>query len=199
MFTGIITDIGEVVACEKRGGDIRLNIATSFDMKTVAIGASIACNGACMTVVKKQSGQFTVDVSAESIACTNIGEWKKGTYINLERALKAGDELGGHIVSGHVDGLGEVVSIEALHDCYIVKFACPQGLKAMVAPKGSIAINGVSLTVNQVEDNQFYVNIIPHTWKHTSFQWLKAGDKVHLEADMLARYIARYQEVTLNR
>ena len=136
-----------------------------------------------------------VDVSAESLACTCIGGWQKGTRINLERALKVGDELGGHIVSGHVDGLGDVVSIEPISDCHKVVFKSTEELKALIATKGSITIDGVSLTVNQVEDADFSVNIIPHTWQNTVFHNLKISDKVHLEVDMLARYIARYREV----
>lgn len=195
MFTGIITDIGTVKQVQIRGEDKRFVINTAFDMDTVALGASIACDGVCLTVIEKQAGQFTVDVSKESLRCTHLDAWQEGTQINLERALKAGDELGGHIVSGHVDGLGIVEAIDAVSECYVVRFKVPQSLKAMIAPKGSITINGVSLTVNDVQDCYFEVNIIPHTWQYTTFQHLKAGDYVHLEVDMLARYIARYQEV----
>lgn len=194
MFTGIITDIGEVLSYESRGDDVRMVIGTRYEMDDVAIGASIACDGVCLTVVEKDVHQFTVDVSKESIDCTHIGSWKQGKKLNLERALKVGDELGGHIVSGHVDGLGKVLSINSVSDCFIIKFLCPDALKFLVAPKGSITINGVSLTVNQVEDAEFTVNIIPHTWQHTDFQYLQEGDEVHLEVDMLARYIARYHQ-----
>ena len=195
MFTGIITDIGNVLDVKSMGDDRRLVIQTSFDMQHVDMGASIACDGVCLTVVDKKTGQFTVDVSKETISCTHLGGWAEGKAINLERALKAGDELGGHIVSGHVDGLGEVVSIESVSECYVLNFKAPESLKAMIAAKGSITINGVSLTVNQVNDNHFSVNIIPHTWQYTNFHQLKENDMVHLEVDMLARYIARYQEV----
>lgn len=195
MFTGIITDIGTIKALEKRGQDVYLQIATSYDMKTVAMGASIACDGVCLTVVEKGDGWYGVDVSAETLRCTTLASWQLGQKVNLERALKVGDELGGHIVSGHVDGVAEVASIENTGDCYKITFNAPNDLKAYIAAKGSVALNGVSLTVNRVGDRDFTVNIIPHTWAHTNFHELKAGDTVNLEIDVVARYMARQLSV----
>ena len=194
MFTGLIQDIGRVDSIQK-DGDWRIVIKTGFDMAKHDIGASIACSGCCLTVVEKDQEWFAVDVSAESLSKTIIADWVVVTRVNLEPSLRLGDELGGHIVSGHVDGLGEVLSIEVVSDCHKVLFKAPEDLKALIAVKGSMTINGVSLTVNQVRDAEFSVNIIPHTWQQTCFQYLKIGDKVHLEVDMLARYIARYREV----
>jgi riboflavin synthase len=193
MFTGVITDIGKIKSLVK-SGDLRVDISTNFNMDEVAIGASIACSGACMTVVKKGVGEFSIDVSDESVACTNIGSWQVGTEINLERSLKLGDELGGHLVSGHVDGLAEVVSITPVGGSREIVFKAPEDLKLFIAPKGSVALDGVSLTVNKVNDNKFSINIIPHTWEKTTFRNLKAGSKVNLEIDTLARYVARLQE-----
>lgn len=191
MFTGIITDIGTVHSIENKEGDWRVCIRTSFDLTQTDIGASIACSGCCLTVVEKTDGAFYVDVSAESLSKTNIGSWETGIKINLEQALKMGDELGGHIVSGHVDGLATVHSIKAENDSWRIVFDAPKELAGMIAPKGSVALNGVSLTVNEVDDTQFGVNIIPHTWENTTFGGLQEGQKAHLEVDMLARYVAR--------
>ncbi len=188
MFTGIITDIGKILEKEKRGEDIRLTIATLYDMNCIDIGASVACDGVCLTVVEKRQGSFTVDVSAQTLICTCINAWEVGRCVNLERALKIGDELGGHIVSGHIDDFGKMVSIKSVSGCYVLHFSMPEPLKALIAVKGSITINGVSLTVNQVDDICFSVNIIPHTWQHTGFQYLEIDDKVHLEVDMLAPF-----------
>jgi riboflavin synthase len=191
MFTGIITDIGTVHSIENKAGDWRIAIRTNFDLSKTEIGASIACAGCCLTVVEKTGSGFYVDVSNETLSKTNIGSWAAGSKINLEQALKMGDELGGHIVSGHVDGLATVKSIQAEGDSWRLVFESPEKLAGMIAPKGSVALDGVSLTVNEVNETQFGVNIIPHTWKNTTFGDLQEGQTVHLEVDMLARYVAR--------
>lgn len=197
MFTGIITDIGEIARSEMRG-DLHARINTSFDMETVDLGASIACNGICLTVVAKGSGWFDVDISAESISKTNIMRgnvaWPAGTKLNLERALKLGDELGGHIVSGHVDGVAQVISVVDDGESTRFVFEAPNALARFIAPKGSVALNGTSLTVNDVENCQFGVNIIPHTKKHTTWHAVKIDDSVNLEIDTLARYVARLKD-----
>lgn len=199
MFTGIITDIGRVRAVEKRG-DTRFTIATAHDPDGIDIGASIACAGCCLTVVAKgrdsEGNWFAVDVSQESLDCTTLGNWREGTKINLERALKAGDELGGHVVSGHVDGVGRIVDIRPEGDSLRFTFEAPEGLGRFIAPKGSVTLDGTSLTVNEVEDQKsggtrFGVNIIPHTQAVTTWGVAKTGDPVNLEIDMLARYVAR--------
>ena len=194
MFTGIITDIGKVRAIRDTDRDRRFEIETAFDMATVDIGASIAHSGCCLTVVEKGEGWFAVEVSGESLSLTTLDQWAVGGRINLERATKVGDELGGHIVSGHVDGLGEVVSVMVEGGSHRVKVRVPRPLHRYIAPKGSIAVEGVSLTVNEVEDDVFGVNIIPHTWDVTTLGQLVAGAKVNLEIDVLARYAARWQE-----
>ncbi len=191
MFTGIITDIGTVQSITNKEGDWHIGIQTSFDLSLTDIGASIACGGCCLTVVKKEADVFYVDVSAESLAKTNIGSWEQGTKINLESALKMGDEMGGHIVSGHVDGLAELKSLIPDGDSHRLTFAVADDLAPMIAPKGSVTLNGVSLTINEVNHNEFGVNIIPHTWDHTTLGTLQEGDKVHVEVDMLARYVMR--------
>jgi riboflavin synthase len=193
MFTGIITDLGRVKSITKTG-DTRFEFETSYDMDTVDIGGSIACNGGCMTVIEKGPGWFAISASNESLSKTTMGEWKVGSPINFERAMCIGDELGGHIVSGHVDGLAEVESITPEGDSNRFVFKCQPDLKKYIAPKGSVALNGVSLTVNEVEDDRFGINIIPHTMQATNFGDLKPGDKVNLEIDMLARYVARLLE-----
>lgn len=197
MFTGIITDIGEVTRVEMRG-DLHARIGTSYDMAAVDLGASIACNGICLTVVDKGAGWFDVDISAESIAKTNIMQgnvaWPVGTKLNLERALKLGDELGGHIVSGHVDGVAKVVSTLDEGESTRFVFEAPTALARFIAPKGSVALNGTSLTVNDVEGCTFGVNIIPHTKAHTTWHAVRAGDMVNLEIDTLARYVARLKD-----
>ncbi len=191
MFTGIITDVGTIKPIDKNAGDLRIGIQTGFDLSKTDIGASIACAGCCLTVVEKQDDVFFVDVSGESISKTNIGAWSEGTKINLEQALKMGDELGGHIVSGHVDGVATVKSIEPDGDSHRLSFDVPKDLAGFIASKGSVTLDGVSLTVNEVEGNNFGVNIIPHTWGNTTMGALSVGDTVHLEIDMLARYVAR--------
>lgn len=193
MFTGIITDIGRVRSLEQRG-DTRLVIETRYDTAGVDMGASIACNGACLTVVDKGPGWFAVDASAETLARTTLGTWREGTPINLERAMKVGDELGGHIVSGHVDGIGSVVSRTPEGASVRFTFAVPMALARFIAEKGSVALNGVSLTVNEVEANRFGVNIIPHTLENTTFGGAAPGDPINVEIDMLARYVARLTE-----
>ncbi len=194
MFTGIITDIGKVRAIKDTNRDRRFEIETAYDLATIDIGASIAHSGCCLTVVEKGEGWFAVEVSGESLSLTTLDQWAVGGRINLERATKVGDELGGHIVSGHVDGLGEVVSVTVEGGSHRVKVRVPRPLHRYIAPKGSIAIEGVSLTVNEVEDDVFGVNIIPHTSDVTTLGQLVAGAKVNLEIDVLARYAARWQE-----
>jgi riboflavin synthase len=190
MFTGIITDVGRVVAVERRG-DTLFTIGTQFDMDTVALGASIACSGCCLTVIDKAPGRFTVSASAETLSKTTLGSWTEGTEVNLERALCLGDELGGHIVSGHVDGVAEVISAAPEGDSWRYVFQVPDAFAKFMAPKGSVALDGVSLTVNEVEGSRFGVNIIPHTRQCTTFRVLSPGDRMNFEVDMLARYVAR--------
>jgi riboflavin synthase len=198
MFTGIITDIGEVVAVEKRG-DTRLTIAADYDPNSIALGASIACSGCCLTAIEMGRlqdgrGTFTVEASAETLSRTTMGSWKRGTRINLERSLKMGDELGGHIVSGHVDGVGEIVSIAAEGESRRFRFRVPGHLARFIAQKGSVTLDGTSLTVNEVMGNEFGVNMIPHTQAVTTWGHARAGDPVNVEIDMLARYVARLAE-----
>ncbi len=198
MFTGIITDIGEVLEVEQRG-DLRARIGTGYDVAGIDIGASIACDGVCLTVIAlgdDPRGWFDVEISAETVSKTNIGRngWPVGKRINLERALKVGDELGGHIVSGHVDGVAEVTSVRTEGDSTRVVFRVPEGLERFIAPKGSVALNGTSLTVNEVEGAEFGVNFIPHTQAVTTWGEVAEGDPVNLEIDTLARYVARLQE-----
>ncbi len=197
MFTGIITDIGHVKSLEKRG-DTRIVISTNYDMTTVEIGASIACSGPCLTVVEKGSGWFATEASAETLSRTTVGSWIEGTRVNLERALSLGDELGGHIVSGHVDGLARIVSMEPEGDSVRFLFEVPNEVKAFIAEKGSVCLDGVSLTVNAVQGAQFGVNIISHTQSETTFSDKKVDDFVNLEVDMLARYVARLSESLKN-
>ena len=197
MFTGIITDIGTVRSVEQRA-DLRLKIACGLDLATVDLGASIACSGACLTVVDKGDDWFAVDVSTETASRTAPGLWVEGARLNLERALRVGDELGGHIVTGHVDGLATVASVENVGGSWAVTLDAPRAFGAAIAPKGSIALDGVSLTVNSVEDRgdttRFTVNIIPHTTDHTTLGGLMAGRAVNLEIDVLARYLQRMTE-----
>ena len=194
MFTGIVTDVGRVRAIRDTNRDRRFEIETAFDMAGVAMGASIACSGCCLTVVDKGDGWFAAEVSGETLGATTLSDWATGAGVNLERAARAGDELGGHIVSGHVDGVGEVVSLQVEGGSHRLRIRAPRPLHRYIAPKGSIAMEGVSLTVNEVDDDVFGVNIIPHTWDVTTLGRLKAGSKVNLEIDMLARYLARWQE-----
>ena len=193
MFTGIITDVGTIRSVVRRG-DLRIEIATAYDVTTVDMGASIACDGVCLTVVEKTSDSFCVDVSAESAGLTNIGGWTAGRPINLERALKVGDELGGHIVSGHVDGVAEIVALRDEGDSTRVTLRAPEALAKFIAPKGSVALNGTSLTVNEVNGTDFGINFIPHTKAVTTWGSAAVGDRVNLEIDTLARYVARLQD-----
>ena len=194
MFTGIVTDIGRIVET-KHTGDLRARIATRYDVQGIDIGASIACDGVCLTVVALgPEGWFDVEISGETVSKTNLGGWGPGKRVNLERALKVGDELGGHIVSGHVDGLAEVVSVRPEGGSVRVRFRAPEALARFVAPKGSVALNGTSLTVNEVEGAEFGVNFIPHTQAATTWGEVAVGDKVNLEVDTMARYVARLRE-----
>lgn len=194
MFTGIVTDVGRVRAVRDTNRDRRFEVETAFDTGTIEIGASIAHAGCCLTVVEKGAGWFAVEVSGETLSMTTLDEWAEGRPVNLERAARVGDELGGHIVSGHVDGVGEVISVAEEGGSHRVRIRVPRPLHRYVAPKGSICVEGVSLTVNEVEDDVFGVNLIPHTWEVTTLGRLRAGARVNLEIDMLARYLARWQE-----
>ena len=199
MFTGIVTDVGEVVAVEPRAeGLARLKIACGYDPDTIAIGASIACGGVCLTVVARgRDGNrafFAVDAAAETLRVTAVGRWQKGTRINLERALKIGDELGGHIVAGHADGMATLITREDLSDMAGLTFRVPAELARFIAPKGSVALDGVSLTVNEVAGDTFWVLIIPHTLKVTTLGALRPGARVNLEVDQMARYAARLMQ-----
>ena len=194
MFTGIVTDVGRVRSARDTNRDRRFEIETGFDTASLDIGASVSHAGCCLTVVDKGPGWFAVEVSGETLALSTLGDWHEGWPVNLERAARVGDELGGHIVSGHVDGVGEVLSIESEGGSHRVRVRVPRPLHRFIAPKGSITVEGVSLTVNEVEDDVFGVNLIPHTWDVTTLGTLKPGARVNLEIDMLARYLARYQE-----
>ena len=202
MFTGIITDIGSIRSIEHRG-DLRAIIGCTYDPNGIDLGASIAVSGVCLTVVDKgrdaDGGWFAVDVSGETINCTASGQWEQGRKLNLERALKVGDELGGHIVTGHVDGVGEIIAITPVGDSHQVVVKLPNELAAFVAAKGSITVDGVSLTVNSVTDDadgtSFALNIIPHTWDVTTFADLAVGHAVNLEVDVLARYLKRMEQL----
>ena len=202
MFTGIITDIGTIERSEQRG-DLRLRIACGFDMDGVALGASIACSGVCLTVVDKGVGDsgdgwFDVDASAETVRRTAAGMWQTGQRLNLERALKLGDELGGHIVTGHVDGIATVATVTAQGESHRVEFIVTGDIAPFIAAKGSVTVDGVSLTVNEVRDEGdnavFSVNIIPHSWQVTTLNRLSPGDGVNVEIDVLARYLARMRD-----
>lgn len=194
MFTGIVTDIGRVRKVEQTARDRRYEVETVWDTSGIDLGASISHAGCCLTVTEKGPGWFAVEVSGETLSKTNLGDWTEGHRVNLERAAKLGDELGGHIVSGHVDGLGKVVSITPEGGSHRIEIEAPAPLHRFIAPKGSITVDGVSLTVNAVEGRVFGLNIIPHTWEATTLGGLKVGDAVNLEIDMLARYLARWQE-----
>jgi len=213
MFTGIITDVGTVTAVHDQGDEDRtLTIATAYLPDTIAIGASIACNGICLTVIARGAAAgretggdgtaapadrnwFSVQASGETLACTTAGGWRPGTRINLERALRLGDELGGHLVSGHVDGVARVVALRPEGESLRVGFAAPAQLARFIAPKGSVALDGISLTVNDVDGAEFGVNLIPHTLGATTFGGLVIGQMINLEIDLLARYVARLNEM----
>ncbi|MDB5419699.1 MAG: ribE [Phenylobacterium sp.] len=194
MFTGIVTDVGRVRAVRDTHRDRRFEIETAFDLSTVAIGASINHAGCCLTVVETGAGWFAVEVSGETLEVSTLGDWTAGRRVNLERAARVGDELGGHIVSGHVDGIGEVLSVDAEGGSHRVRVRAPRPLHRFIAPKGSITLEGVSLTVNEVDDDVFGVNLIAHTWEMTTLGGLSPGARVNLEIDMLARYLARWRE-----
>ena len=201
MFTGIVTDMGQVMALDQQG-DLRARIGTGYDVSAIDIGASIACDGVCLTVVAvghAPRNWFEVQISAETLSKTTIGggnraAWRVGAKINLERALRVGDELGGHIVSGHVDGVAEVIRIADQGDSTRISFRAPDALAGFIAPKGSIALNGTSLTVNEVEGATFGINLIPHTKEVTTWGQVRMGDLVNIEIDTLARYVARLQD-----
>ena len=194
MFTGIITDVGSIRSIEHRG-DLRAVIATAFDTSHVDLGASISCSGVCLTVIDKGAGWFAVDISGETVSRTAQGQWSEGRKLNLERAMKLGDELGGHIVTGHVDGVAEVVRVEAAGDSKIIAFRVARDLAPYLAAKGSVTVDGVSLTVNNVNDGpegaDFTVNLIPHTQAVTTLGALEVGQAVNIEIDVLARYLSR--------
>ena len=199
MFTGIITDIGTVTSVEQRG-DLRMVITCNYDMDSVAIGASIACSGVCLTVVDKGEGWFSIDASAETISRTARGLWQNGARLNLERALKVGDELGGHIVTGHVDGIGQIIASDPIGDSWKVVVSAPAALAPYIAAKGSITVDGISLTVNEIEDQSdqtahFTLNIIPHTAEMTTLDSVHVGREVNLEIDVLARYLKRMEDL----
>ncbi|CUH38473.1 Riboflavin synthase [Jannaschia seosinensis] len=197
MFTGIVTDIGTIRRLDPRG-DLRVRIGTAYDPAGIDLGASIACDGCCLTVVDRgtdaDGGWFDVDVSAESLSKTALGDWVEGSRVNLERSLRVGDEMGGHIVSGHVDGVARIVSITPEGDSRRYLFEVPAELARFIAPKGSVALNGTSLTVNEVEGTRFGVNLIPHTQEVTTWGGAAEDDRVNLEIDTLARYVARLVE-----
>ena len=196
MFTGIVTDVGEVLELEQQG-DLRVRIGTGYDVDGIDLGASIACEGCCLTVIalgRSPRNWFDVQISAESVSKTNIGAWTVGKRLNLERALKVGDELGGHIVSGHVDGVAEVVAIRPEGDSLRVTFRAPEALARFIAPKGSVALNGTSLTVNEVDGCDFGINFIPHTQSVTTWNEVAVGQKINLEVDTMARYVARLRD-----
>ncbi|WP_288758259.1 riboflavin synthase [uncultured Brevundimonas sp.] len=194
MFTGIVTDIGRVRDVTQTERDRRYEIETGWDTAGIDLGASISHAGCCLTVVEKGPGWFAVEVSNETLSKTTLGAWKAGDGVNLERAAKLGDEMGGHVVSGHVDGLGRIVSITPEGGSHRIEVEAPAPLHRYIAAKGSITVDGVSLTVNAVQDRVFSLNIIPHTWEATTLGRLNPGDPVNLEIDMLARYLARWQE-----
>jgi riboflavin synthase len=196
MFTGIVTDIGEIVSVTAGGqaGDRRFVVRTRHDLKPIAIGASIACSGCCLTVMEKGDHWFTVEVSAESLDKTHLGDWQAGHRTNLELSLKLGDELGGHLVYGHVDGTGRIVSMTPEGGSVRFVFEAPDAVARFIAAKGSVAVDGISLTVNEVDKNRFGVNVISHTQAVTTLGQVEVGQRVNLEVDMLARYVARLLE-----
>ena len=196
MFTGIISDVGRVRAVAERAGGRRLGIATAYELEGVALGASICCSGVCLSVVEKGEDTFAVDVSRETLLRSTLGVWVEGRLVNLERALRVGDELGGHLVSGHVDGAGEVVRALSDGESLRVQIRAPAPLHRYIASKGSIAVDGVSLTVNEVDGEVFGVNLIPITRTMTTLGDLRSGDRVNLEIDTLARYAARWKETS---
>ncbi|MEP0961257.1 MAG: riboflavin synthase [Roseobacter sp.] len=197
MFTGIITDIGKIIDLEKTG-DLRARIETGYDTASIDLGASIASDGVCLTVIDLGENWYDVQISAETVSKTNLEAWSVGRRVNLERALRVGDELGGHIVSGHVDGVARVVSILDEGDSTRVTLRAPEALARFIAPKGSVSLNGTSLTVNEVDGTDFGINFIPHTKQVTTWGQVKVADAVNLEIDTLARYVARLAEMPVS-
>jgi riboflavin synthase len=193
MFTGIITHIGHIESAEKKG-DLRIRVASDLDTGAIKIGDSVACNGCCLTVIVKGKGYFEASLSDETISRTTPGSWERGRTLNLETALKMGDSLGGHLVTGHVDGLVKVIEISTSKDSHIMVCSGPPGLARFIAEKGSVTLDGVSLTVNRVEGAKFWVNIIPHTWQATTLARRKPGDFMNIEIDLIARYVARLMQ-----
>lgn len=191
MFTGLVTHIGTVARIDRAGGDWKLFISSTMDVRKISVGASISVSGCCLTVIDKDQDWLAFGVSGETLSKTVIGTWEAGTRVNLEASLKIGDELGGHLVTGHVDGFATIRAIAPEGDSHRLKIEVPGHLSLYLAPKGSVALDGISLTVNEVEGNIFGVNIIPHTWIHTTLGEKKAGDLLNMEADLLARYVAR--------
>lgn len=191
MYSGIITDVGEVVRADEKRGHLRLYISTHFNLEDMDIGASVGCSGCCLTLVDKDGGCMVFDVSNETLSKTTLGRWEEGTKVNLERSLRLGDEIGGHMISGHVDGLATLEEIAPDGDSQRLSFSVPEHLAPYIAPKGSVALDGISLTVNEVDGCRFGVNIIPHTWAATNLSALGKGDQANIEVDMLARYVAR--------
>lgn len=194
MFTGLVRDVGEITGFERQGDNIRITISSNLPQNTYQLGSSILCSGICLTVVEFGDGRFVMEVSPETVEKTNIASWDVGTKINLEPSLCMGDELGGHLVFGHVDALATITELNEDGDSWRFTFEVPENLKSYFASKGSVSLDGISLTVNEVNDNRFGVCIIPHTWTHTTLSERKVGDKVNLEVDMLARYVARMLE-----
>ena len=194
MFTGIVTDIGKILSVTPRNDVRRLTIETAYDTSTIELGASIACSGVCLTVVSMQPGSFDVEAAPETLAITTVQDWQAGRRINLERSLKIGDELGGHIVQGHVDGIAEVIAREDLGETTRYTFEIPMALAPLVAMKGGVALDGTSLTVNEVDGARFTCLLIPHTLSHTTWGDVVAGSRVNIEVDMMARYAARLAE-----
>jgi riboflavin synthase len=193
MFTGIVSNVGTITKAEQ-AGDLRLTIACSFATDSIKLGDSVACNGVCLTVIEIADNGFSVELSAETISCTAKNQWQVGRKLNLERSLRMGDSLDGHLVSGHVDGIATIGNIEKSGDSHILTLNVQPEIARFIAQKGSVTLDGISLTINNMKNNDFSVNIIPHTWKHTALNERKIGDQLNLEIDMLARYVARLLE-----
>lgn len=191
MFTGIIRDIGRIVALEAQNGGLKAQISTVLPVENWALGASIACAGACLTVIAREKGQFAVEISPETLRVTTMGQWKTGDFVNLEPSLKMGDPLDGHLVSGHVDGVGRISTLAEAGNSWLLGVEMPEPLLPFMAPKGTVALDGISLTINQVKGAVVELMIIPHTYAHTTLQYRKPGDALHIEVDMMARYASR--------
>lgn len=195
MFTGLVQDIGVIKAIDAHDGGCRIEVGVSLDVTSVQMGASVACSGVCLTVVEKSNSSLFFDVSTETLSRSIIGSWGVNDAVNVEPSLKLGDEMGGHIVSGHVDAVTKIIDIRSDGVSYRLKIAIPYGYEAYIASKGSVTLDGISLTVNEVNEHSFGVNIIPHTWENTTLKFRKAGDDINLEIDTLARYVARMFEI----